>query len=610
REVLRNSEERLLDVVRFSSHSLGLVAALKANDMSQVQRELEAIRRREGLDLLNLTDTEGKVLVRSTAPDQIGDRPELPFLTETLEGEERTGVMLFSADQLKQEGERLVRRARIATPDSLPRPLQVVEDRGMFIYGAAGVHDGAGDFLGCLYAGVLLNGNLPLVDRIREIVYGHEQEEGGDVLPGSATIFLNDLRVATTIRLADGARALGTRVSPEVSAAVLERKETWLARAEVVDQWYLTAYEPILDDHGAAIGALYVGLLEAPFVDLRHKAWLLLLLLLLFGSGLGYVLARLGARHISRPILNLASGAERIAAGARDITLPVSGDDEVGHLTGAFNRMTAALKDRDQRLGQLNRELERKVVLRTQELEEKSLQLLQAREELLRSEKLAAIGSLAAGVAHEINNPAAIIRGNVEILLMEMPPGREGREEAEEILKQTERVSLITRNLLTFAREQAFHRECIQVNILLQEILAQVTHQVSLEQIELTTELAEPLPPIIGDAERLRQVFTNMVVNAVQAMEGVGSLTVSSKVMDRWVDVAIRDTGPGVPDEIREKIFNPFFTTKKQGTGLGLSVSYGIVRALGGNIEVESDGQSGSIFHVRLPTNSPAAEDS
>jgi len=323
--------------------------------------------------------------------------------------------------------------------------------------------------------------------------------------------------------------------------------------------------------------------------------------LLLLGGGLGYLFSRQIAEHLSRPVQRLAESAERVAAGERDIRLPVAGEDEIGHLTAAFNRMTAALRQRDEELGDLTRDLETQVARRTAELEEKSLQLIKAQEELLRSEKLAAIGSLAAGVAHEINNPAAIMRGNVEILLMGIPPGAEGREEAEEILRQTERVSLITGNLLTFAREQAIHPAPVSVVELIDEILAQVSHQAPLAGVRIDRRLPVDLPPVLGDGERLRQVFTNIVLNAVQAMDGQGELTLEGKSEADCVEIGIRDSGCGIPPELREKIFNPFFTTKKRGTGLGLSISYGIVKAHGGDIAVESAEGQGSRFLIRLP---------
>jgi signal transduction histidine kinase len=606
RAVLSHEALRVQDIVRFTAHTAAVQEALASGSPGTIKDELGKVYEREGLDLLTLTDAAGRVVLRGAAPEN-GTRntPPFPFLRQVLEGRDFSGTVLMEAEQMGMEGEALAARARLHLHPPVPPGRDSIETRGMFLLAASPVHDERGRVVGCLYGGVLLNGNLALVDRIKEIVYGNETFRG--IETGSATIFLEDLRIATTIRLKDGERAVGTRVSREVANAVLKEEQTWLARARVLDDWYLTAYEPIPGSMGTPIGAFYVGLLEAPFDLLKLKASLGLLALLALGCGIGYMVAREVADRISRPILELDAGARLIAAGRRDIILPVFTADEVGRLTEAFNHMSAALKRHEEELNELNSDLERKVTERTALLEEKSLELIRTQQELLRAEKLAAIGELASGVAHEINNPAAIIRGNVEILLNELPPDHPAREEAGEVLLQTERISLITRNMLSFAREQAVLAEEVDINSLLEEILAQASHQAPAERVKVVRRLASDLSPIEGDRERLRQVFTNIVVNALQAMEGEGTLAVESRREGETVEVAVADTGPGIPEEVGEKIFNPFFTTKRTGTGLGLSVSYGIISAMGGSIEVECPPGAGATFIVRLPCGSAAS---
>lgn len=254
----------------------------------------------------------------------------------------------------------------------------------------------------------------------------------------------------------------------------------------------------------------------------------------------------------------------------------------------------------EEEVKQLNFDLERKVAERTLLLEGKNRELLEVQEELARAEKLAAIGSLAAGVAHEINTPTAIIRGNVEILKMTLPLDAEGQEEAEEILRQTERIALITQNMLAFARKQSLNRQSLSLNDLLAEILGQIGHHIPLDQVDVSFDPAMNLPAYRGDIDRLRQVFTNLIVNGLQAMDGAGELRIATRFVDGVHQISIADSGPGIPLNIQEQIFNPFFTTKATGTGLGLSVSYGIVRAHGGSIEVESQPGAGSRFLVVL----------
>ncbi len=600
REVLGHERDRVRDVVRFTAHGSALVRSVSDPGRPLPLEELRSILEREGLDLLTLTDARGRVLLRSASPGaREGESPPPPFVERALAGEDFAGPVLLEARDLAAEGEELAARARIPVRGAPAGAPGGIEERGLFLMAASAVHDEGGKVLGCLYGGVLLNGNLELVDRIRDLVYGTESFEETEV--GSATIFLEGVRVATTIRLKGGERALGTAVSPEVAREVLGKRNTWRDRARVLDRWYLTAYEPILDPAGQAIGMLYVGLLEAPFDALKRQAALLLGGLLLLGGGLGTLLALLGARRLARPLLELRDAARKVTSGSWDAPLEEAGDDEVGDLTGAFNRMTLALRERDGALKSLNRELEAKVEERTAQLEEKSLALIRAQEELLRAERLAAIGSLAAGVAHEINNPAAIIRGNVEILLNRLPPEAPEREEAGEILKQTERVAQITRGMLAFAREQAATPSQVFLNPLLVEILAQIGHQAPLGEVRVETDLPSDLPPLFADRERLRQAFTNLLLNALQAMEGTGTLTVRTRLGEESLAVEIADTGPGIPREELSRIFNPFFTTKRVGTGLGLFVTYGIVKGMKGEIDVESEPGRGTLFRLRFP---------
>lgn len=592
--VLNQEQQRVRELVRFTAQSAPLSKAVTDSDHRVLTAALAEIRLREQLDILNLTDLQGKPLITVRASDQL-PITALSFIQSARGKEHYSGTVLLSEYELRQERPELAEQAWIHSPEQPNIPL---ERRGMFLIAATRLHDQQGTPIGYLYGGVMLNNNLPLIDRISELIYGQDSFEGINV--GSATIFLDKLRIATTVRLKNGQRALGTAVSREVAEAVLQREEAWLARALVVNEWYLTAYEPIFDDNASTVGALYVGMLEKPLTALKIRSFLLLFGLLVLGCLLGSLLAAMLARRISRPVLELASSAGKIANGEREVTLPSAGQDEIGHLTKAFAEMADALKKSDEDLQKLNRQLEEKVAERTEQLEEKSLQLIKTQEQLLRSEKLAAIGSLAAGVAHEINNPAAIIRGNVEILQMSLPEDAAEREETREIMKQVERVSLITQNLLSFAGRQDLSPEQVKINLLLDDILSQISHQQPLDQVELIRDFAE-LPAIPGDQERLRQVFTNIILNALQAMDGSGTLRLSTTAETTLVTVTISDNGPGIPQAVQGKIFNPFFTTKRQGTGLGLSISYGIIQSHAGALELLADRSPGATFKVSLP---------
>ncbi len=265
-------------------------------------------------------------------------------------------------------------------------------------------------------------------------------------------------------------------------------------------------------------------------------------------------------------------------------------------------RQVVALDELQRQKDELNRSLEEKVVERTAELEAKSGELIRAREELLRKEKLAAIGSLAAGVAHEINNPAAIIRGNVEFVLRRLPPDAFGREEVEEVLKHTDRIARITRGLLDLARDQSMTAavEEVKLNDLLDEVLVQIPYQVPLGEVQVRKDLSPEISPLVADREKLRQILTNLLLNALQAMQGEGTLTLRSRTEGDEVVVEVQDTGPGIAPELHEAIFHPFFTTKGNGTGLGLATCSSIVQGMGGILELESEPGEGALFRVRL----------
>ncbi|WP_028581654.1 HAMP domain-containing histidine kinase [Desulfogranum japonicum] len=591
--VLEEKQRRLYEVVRFTARSLSLSGSFRTSDRESLQQLLSEIRQHEQLDILRFTGPKAKALV-PTHGKKVTSIAEI--VTRTLTDGPLQEIVLLSEAELEHDDPDLAERARIYDHTGQSG---VIERRAMFLIASVPLFDSSGKVMGCLYGGVLLNNNLALVDRIQEVVYGSDEYEG--IAVGSATIFLETRRIATTIRLQNGSRALGTLVSEQVAEAVLQHSDTWLDRALVVNEWYLTAYEPIFNNTGQTIGALYVGMLEKPLIALKKRAFMTLFGLLIVGCVFGGLLAGWLARRLSQPLLALTNSAKKIAGGERDVSLPVAGQDEIGHLTHAFADMTNALRLSDQELQNLNHELEKKVAERTSQLKEKSLQLIETREQLLLQEKLVAIGSLATGVAHEINNPAAIIRGNVEIMQMSLPEDAGEREELAEIMKQVERISLITQNLLSSSRQQSLNLEPVQIPALIDEILEQLNHQTVMTEIKVWKAFGKELPAVEGDRERLRQVFTNIMLNAAQAMAGEGELSLAGSVVEDRVRVQVADTGPGIDENLQGQIFNPFFTTKSNGTGLGLSVSSGIIRAHNGLITVSSGKGQGTVFWIDLP---------
>jgi two-component system NtrC family sensor kinase len=471
----------------------------------------------------------------------------------------------------------------------------------MMLTAAAPVVDDSGVLLGVLTGGLLFNRNYDLVDRVKEIVFKGEKYKGHDI--GTATLFQDDLRIATNVLDDQGNRAVGTRVSREVKEAVLDRGETYFGRAFVVTAWYITAYRPIKDIAGRTIGILYVGMLERPYVDLRNRvmatfAGIAALCALFILGLLSFV-----ARRITRPLAVMVDATGKIAQGDLRHRVDLEGRDEIGQLARAFNLMTDELSLAHEDLTQWGRTLEQRVEERTRELRE-------TQDQLVVSEKLASLGKMAAGVAHEINNPLTTILINTHLLLEQPGRGAEEGEALNLIADETIRCAAIVRGLLDFARLTPSQAVPTDINDIIDRTLLLLEKQASVRNIRIEKALDRTLPPIEVDKNKIQQVFSNLAINACEAMPTGGTLVVSS-LMSRdgtHIEITFTDTGVGISKENIPRLFDPFFTTKSFGTGLGLAVSYGIIRQRGGTILVRSAVGKGTVFTVRIPMADPGEE--
>ncbi len=284
------------------------------------------------------------------------------------------------------------------------------------------------------------------------------------------------------------------------------------------------------------------------------------------------------------------------------------------------------IKEIDQRksteaaLREARDELEIRVRERTAELQKSNDELMRAHEQMVRQEKLASVGQLAAGVSHELNNPLGGILGFSQLILEKMRRNGLDKTTPEDFdnyikrLSQVEQAALrcktIVENLLKFARKSASEVKPLDINQVLEDTLTFTRHQLEINKVQVEKTLSPGLPQTRGNEHQLQQVFTNLMINAQQAMGNGGKLSISTKAEDGYIEVGFADTGTGIAPEIISKIFDPFFTTKPigQGTGLGLSVSYGIVRDMGGKITVESRVGQGSTFRIWLPAAATAQD--
>jgi two-component system NtrC family sensor kinase len=584
REIYWSELDKISTTVRFTAGRFFLRDALQAEDVGSAYAELAKVREREGLDLLTVTDESGTVILRATSPTRSGDDQSHNELVRAVLEEEKpvAATTIVAADDLREESRSLAEDAYfqfIDTPKARPRH-QTEETRGMMLMAAAPIFDQQDSLVGVLYGGVLLNRDFGIVDKTKETVYEGVKYGGKDI--GTATIFQDDVRISTNVTNASGSRALGTRVSEEVYDHVVNQGGTWIGRAYVVNDWYITAYEPIRNIKDEIIGILYVGILEQKYVDIRSRTVLIFLAITLVGVLVSLALSWFLSRGISRSINTLVTASREVARGNLDAKVEITSDEEeLYELADAFNSMASALKKRDEQLKAF------------------------ARSRIKESERLALIGQLAAGVAHELNNPLQGIVAYSHLLLEKIPCEDPVAGSVEKIVNQADRCRDIIRGLLDFSRQRKPQKTISDVNQILQECVSLVEKQVLFHNIQIERYLQEDLPPIFIDSSQMQQVFMNMIINAAEAMDGNGRLQLTTRLdsVENSVDVIFTDTGHGIRKEDMKRLFDPFFTTKEvgHGTGLGLAISYGIVREHRGNITVESEVGRGTTFIISLP---------
>lgn len=586
-EMYRADSASLYDLIRLQAGDLYLRDALVAGELSAAQSELTKAISSENLDFLTLTDATGTVLVRAANPGIGGDSQagQAVVATALRTATPAVATALFTPEMLGRESPSLPGEAKIElVPTHGARPLDATDEtNGLVMLAAAPVVDQAGAVRGALYGGSLLTRRYDIVDRIKATVFGGGEYEGHEI--GTATIFLDDVRIATNVLNADGSRSIGTRVSEEVYRWVVGGGMRWVGRAYVVNDWYIAAYDPIRDQNGSVVGMLYVGTLEQPYVDLRVRTSLLFLGITLAAVLAAVAVSYVFSRHLYKPVHGLVEASRRVAAGDLETKVPVTSSDEIGQLASAFNAMAAALKSRDDQLKEFTR---RKV---------------------MESERLAVIGQLAADVAHELNNPLQGIMTYSYLMLERMPPDDQQRSSVEKIASEATRCASIIRGLLDFSRPRKPQMRLTPLSTTIDDCLSLVEDRVVFQNIEVVRDYEADLPAVVMDPAQMQEVFINLIMNAAEAMDGVGRLTVSTRgdVARGVVQASVRDTGHGISAENMARIFDPYFTTKEvgHGTGLGLAISFGIVHEHGGTITVESQEGKGTTFTVELPVNVP-----
>jgi len=499
------------------------------------------------------------------------DWSTLPIVNRALsEGKLQAATEVIPGSLLRWLG--LDDQARIPlleTEKAAPEPFDPREGTaGLVLMAVEPVLSEEGELLGSVLVGHLFNNDFTLVDRIKEVA-------GVDTV----TIFFGDLRVSTNVLNEAGERVIGTRVSQEVYDQTLVNGEPFAGPAYVFNQWYITRYEPLYDHLGKVVGMLYVGAKQAVFQQLQDS----FRGQIFFVGGASILLAVLLAIplawSISRPLTEMAAATRKVASGDWTVRVPVYGRGETGTLAQSFNTMVETLRE--------------------------------TQEQLIQKEKLASVGQLAAGVAHEINNPLGSILLYADILRKETPEDNQQQaEDLDMIIRETTRCKTIVNDLLNFSRQNEVLAQDTDLNALLEELAHEASKQELFEGIDLLCDLEPDLPTIQADPLQLRQVFLNLMNNAAEAMPHGGQLTLRTQKGQAkgFVIAEIQDTGVGISDENMKKLFTPFFTTKPigKGTGLGLAIIYGIVKMHRGQISVSSEEGQGTTFTITMREKLPA----
>jgi signal transduction histidine kinase len=402
----------------------------------------------------------------------------------------------------------------------------------------------------------------------------------------------------------------------EMNYPILSRKEK-LARENLGLTGGLegsAAHEKVTEEIGSIKLIMSLAKVNESIAEARDTAILLMLVVLI----LAILILTFFVRLVTKPIEMLVEVTDQVSRGDLNQRVDIKQHDEIGHLANTFNKMIESLKQSRDEIEEHNRTLGERIVARTRELE-------QAQAQLIQSEKMGAIGQLAAGVAHELNNPLGGILGYAQFALEKMKKSLPDKTSSKNIDKyihyltnietQVRRCKSIVQNLLRFSRASHIAEfEEIDVNKIIEDTITFVEHQLHMNQIELRVALDPNLPPIQGNAGQLQQVFTNLIINAMHASAAELEIKVISRYsppmgeFDGAVELWFIDQGTGIAPENIKKVFEPFFTTKEvgKGTGLGLSVSYGIIKSHGGEIKVDSTVGEGTTFTVILPVQRPS----
>jgi signal transduction histidine kinase len=570
-----------------------LIDALRKGDDTAITARLNALMQQHHLDFMTVLYRDGSVFTRAREPHRRGDAGFMDgILSDALSGKVVSGTILIPPEILELEGAGLVEKVRL---DTVPTPMSKGASSGrvnsaMALKAAVPVWDGSQQ-IGVVYGGVLLNRNDVLVDKIQQTLFLDRTYDGRPL--GSVTVFQEDARIATTLRNADGSRAVGTTVSSEVHEQVLEKGQPWLGKAFVVDDWYLAAYEPIYDPRQHIIGILYVGVLDRKFSDYQKALAAQFVLTGLAGTLAALILSYILLSRFVGPINRLAQAVEQVSEGRFPAGIPEERQfREMYDLTRAFNAMVQQIQERNEQLGKMNVELSGM----NRDLQRQNKNYME----------------LLGFVVHELKTPInSITFGLSSMMAQSIGQLNEKQHQlADVIMRNAAYLNAMIRNYLDLARIEKGEFTISPSPVRLREdVVEPIQYQLGPQLAAARMTVLNQIPAgvvVEADLNLLRVVVNNLLGNAAKYGATDSQIQVRFEDLGEWIQVGVWNAGPGVPAANAEQLFSKFtdFASKdrtgRRGTGLGLFITRKIIERHGGAVWAQGEEGRWICFSFRI----------
>jgi len=588
-----------MNVSLVAQHELFRRALNNNSTNLKVNKLLAELKEKYKLDFLNLVSNTGFVIGTSGKPDVLKRKVRNdPVIQEAFLGNVTSGTSLISQENLLLKSDGLAEQAYIPilqTERAKPTG-RTVENRGMILETAVPILNDRNEVYGLIYGGILLNRRFDLVDRIRSTVFGNDYFDGKPL--GTVTLFLEDTRIATNVITEDSIRAIGTIVSDEVYSKVLERGERFADRAFVVNDWYLSAYDPVLDAKGKIIGILYVGLLEKKYTAYGQELTIEFIGIGLIALLIAVLLANYLSSKVRRPILKLVDATREISKGKLNTrVINIGKINEISELAKSFNSMAASLETDSNQLNEASANLKRAYI----KADEKNRAYLE----------------MLGFVTHELKSPLASIVFGIgslrEKILGELTEGQE------DVLKSSARsadyLNSTIANFLNLSRieEGELKLKISQVSLkenIIEPAANRLQEIATDNRMEFDIDIPDDLV-IECDPDLMNSVFQNLISNALKYGYKGTSIKVSSELSDGLVNISVFNEGSGFSNEDRLNMFTKFSRfnaanyNTKSGTGLGLFVTKNIILKHNGTIWAESEQGKWAKFTFTIPLKQP-----